>query len=106
MAANEFIAGVPIQITLTFVDEISGALVDPSTVNGYIQLGVGPPTTTFALPGSDLVKLSLGVWYYVFVTVGATPGYYTVQAQSSGTVAGISDPAVFTILAPSIAGLT
>lgn len=104
-AENEFVVGTPIVVQMTFTDEVSGELTDPSTVNGAIQLGPGTvPATDFVL--ADMVKISLGVWYYIFVTVGATPGYYMVQVQSLGAITGISDPAVFTLLPTSIAGLT
>jgi hypothetical protein len=103
MAANEFVVGTPIQITVTFTNEVTGALTDPSSVTGGIQLGVETPIY-FAL--SDMVQVSTGIWYYIFVTTSLAPGFYMVQVQSAGAINGITDPAVFTLLAPSISGLT
>lgn len=98
MAANEFIAGTPIQIIMTFTDEVTNELQDPSVVTGLIQLGAVGETSYFYF--ADMVQISTGVWYYIYPTAGVTPGGYSVQVQSTSALNAISAPVVFTILAP------
>jgi hypothetical protein len=98
----EFVAGTLVKITMAFVNEITGLPEDPSAATLAIQIGVLTPTSVTL---SDFVPISTGLWYYLLDTTSA-PGEYVAQVQSTGSLAAISFPSVFTVLPPSISLLT
>lgn len=95
-----YISGSLVRATGTFTD-INGAPADPTTISLKYKSGSGS-TTTLTYAGSQLTKLSTGVYYADLDTSGwAGPNnqLWTLEWIGTGTCQAISGDS-FTVSAP------
>jgi len=75
--------GSRVRFTETFTNLLTGALSDPSVLTLKLRNPAGVETT-YTLAGSDLVRLSLGVFYFEFTL--AVAGQWSARWVASGTL--------------------
>lgn len=80
-----YMSGSLVRTTATFTD-VTGALADPTTVTLKYRPGAGAAVVTLTYAGSQLTKLSTGVYYADLDTTSwVTAGSVTVTLEWIGT---------------------
>lgn len=93
--------GTPLRVTMTFTNEVTGELEDPTNIFAGYQ--IDDDTPVLATYGSGpITKLSTGVYLWVIDTTGSVlPGNQSllvITAEGTGALLASSDPVPVTIL--------
>jgi len=97
VSGNVYQVETQIQINGTFVNASTGAPVDPSTINLFVEDPTGD-VTEYTTPA--VVKVSVGVYYYQLTV--SLPGTWTYKWQGTGTVIATSPDTSFFVQASGL----